>query len=446
MTAARPAPAVLATASSSAWREVYAAGGAAAIGALAAAPPRSPRSPWSSARGAPGCRRPSARSPAVGIDGLAGPSEVMVIADAGADPAAMALDLLAQAEHGPRLAGRAGERRRVVDAVAAALEGLPEAIGPITLVECASMPLAIELAEAFAPEHLEVATRDPQAIVSDITRAGAVFVGPNCATAFGDYVAGSNHVLPTGGAARHASALGPTVPAEDVGGRDDRRGGRGADATPGGAGRRGLPDAPPTRPRRGASVNRSAEVRRATRETDVRVRVELDQLGDVGRLDRRRVPRAHLLTLLARPVGSTWRSPPPRTSRPAPTTRPDVGITLGQALAKALGDRAGIERHGSGGRAHGRVSRPGGDRRVGRPYAAVDVPLPDMVIGGLEPKTLPELLRELANHAGLTLHVRLLAEAAPTAMENVKAVAKALAIAVAPNPRVAGIPSTKGTI
>jgi histidinol dehydrogenase len=73
------------------------------------------------------------------------------------------------------------------------------------------MPLAIELAEAFAPEHLEVATRDPQAIVSEITRAGAVFVGPNCATAFGDYVAGSNHVLPTGGAARHASALGPTT-------------------------------------------------------------------------------------------------------------------------------------------------------------------------------------------------------------------------------------------
>jgi histidinol dehydrogenase len=73
------------------------------------------------------------------------------------------------------------------------------------------MPLAIELAEAFAPEHLEIATRDPEAVASRITRSGAVFVGPNCATAFGDYVAGSNHVLPTGGAARHASALGPTT-------------------------------------------------------------------------------------------------------------------------------------------------------------------------------------------------------------------------------------------
>ena len=73
------------------------------------------------------------------------------------------------------------------------------------------MPLAIELAEAFAPEHLEIATREPDAIAAQITRSGAVFIGPNCATAFGDYVAGSNHVLPTGGAARYASALGPTT-------------------------------------------------------------------------------------------------------------------------------------------------------------------------------------------------------------------------------------------
>ena len=148
----------------------------------------------------------------MGIDGLAGPSEVMIIADDSADPVAMALDLLAQAEHGADSpAVLASDDPEVIEAVAAALADLPEAVGPITLVECASMPLAIELAEAFAPEHLEIATRDPQAIASRITRAGAVFVGRNCATAFGDYVAGSNHVLPTGGAARYASALGPTT-------------------------------------------------------------------------------------------------------------------------------------------------------------------------------------------------------------------------------------------
>jgi histidinol dehydrogenase len=209
----KPAPVVLATAGLLGIEEVYAAGGAAAVGALAygtaTIPPVAvvvgPGNPWVQE-----AKRQVVGT--VGIDGIAGPSEVMIIADGSAPPEAMAYDLLAQAEHGPDSpAVLASDDPEVIGAVASALGGLPAAVGPITLVECASMPLAIELAEAFAPEHLEIATRDPAAIASQITRAGAVFVGPNCATAFGDYVAGSNHVLPTGGAARHASALGPTT-------------------------------------------------------------------------------------------------------------------------------------------------------------------------------------------------------------------------------------------
>jgi histidinol dehydrogenase len=209
----RPSPLVLATAGLLGVDEVYAAGGAAAIAALAhgtatIAPVAvivGPGSPWVQE-----AKRQVVGT--VGIDGVAGPSEVLIIADSTADPRAMALDLLAQAEHGTDSpAVLASDDPEVIDAVAGSLDGLPDAIGPITLVECASMPLAIELAEAFAPEHLEIATRDPEAVASRITRSGAVFVGPNCATAFGDYVAGSNHVLPTGGAARHASALGPTT-------------------------------------------------------------------------------------------------------------------------------------------------------------------------------------------------------------------------------------------
>ena len=193
--------------------EVYAVGGAAAIAALAygtatIAPVAvivGPGSPWVQE-----AKRQVVGT--VGIDGIAGPSEVLIIADASADPVAMALDLLAQAEHGvDSPAVLASDDPAVVDAVEAALAEMPAAVGPITLVECASMPLAIELAEAFAPEHLEIATRDPEAVASKITRSGAVFVGPNCATAFGDYVAGSNHVLPTGGAARYSSSLGPTT-------------------------------------------------------------------------------------------------------------------------------------------------------------------------------------------------------------------------------------------
>ncbi|WP_217912846.1 histidinol dehydrogenase [Miltoncostaea marina] len=209
----RPSPVVLATAGLLGVEEVYAASGAAAVGALAygtatIAPVAvivGPGSPWvqEAKRQVVGV---------VGIDGVAGPSEVLIIADRSADPRALALDLLAQAEHGPDSpAVLASDDPSVVSAVEAHLRELPGAPGPITLVECASMPLAVELAEAFAPEHLEIATAEPEAIAERITSSGAVFVGPNCATAFGDYIAGSNHVLPTGGAARHASALGPTT-------------------------------------------------------------------------------------------------------------------------------------------------------------------------------------------------------------------------------------------
>jgi histidinol dehydrogenase len=209
----RPSSLVMAAAGLLGVDELYAAGGAAASAAMAygtatiapVAVITGPGSPWVQE-----AKRQVVGT--VGIDGVAGPSEVLIIADGTADPAAMALDLLAQAEHGSDSpAVLASDDPEVIAAVAGALDGLPDAVGPITLVECASMPLAIELAEAFAPEHLEIATRDPEAVASRITRSGAVFVGPNCATAFGDYVAGSNHVLPTGGAARHASALGPTT-------------------------------------------------------------------------------------------------------------------------------------------------------------------------------------------------------------------------------------------
>ncbi len=209
----RPNETVMATAALLGIDEVYAVGGAGSIGALAygtatispVAVIVGPGSPWVQEAK----RQVVGR---VGIDGIAGPSEVMIIADRTADPHALALDLLAQAEHGvDSPAVLASDDPTVIDAVERELADLPDPQGPITLVECASMPLAVELAEAFASEHLEIATAEPYAIADRIHRSGAVFVGPNCATAFGDYVAGSNHVLPTGGAARYASALGPST-------------------------------------------------------------------------------------------------------------------------------------------------------------------------------------------------------------------------------------------
>jgi histidinol dehydrogenase len=148
----------------------------------------------------------------VGIDSVAGPSELVVLADDAADPAAIAADLLAQAEHGPDSpAICACWDHAVGDAVQAALAVANTPVGTITLVDCPSQEDAIVLAEAFAPEHLQLSLADPEAIVPRIRRAGCVFLGPLGATAFGDYVAGSNHILPTGGAARHASAVGPAT-------------------------------------------------------------------------------------------------------------------------------------------------------------------------------------------------------------------------------------------
>ena len=143
----------------------------------------------------------------VGIDGIAGPSEIIVVADADGDPGEIAADLLAQAEHGPDSpAILASADRALVDAVADVLAAAG-ATGALTLVDCASLDVALRFAEAFAPEHLQLHIRDAAAMAGKVRNAGAVFVGQNGATAFGDYVAGSNHILPTGRAARFASAV-----------------------------------------------------------------------------------------------------------------------------------------------------------------------------------------------------------------------------------------------
>ncbi len=156
----------------------------------------------------------------VGIDMIAGPSEVMVIADASADPEWVAADLLAQAEHDPMArAVLLTLSRTLVDAVAAAVERqlavLPrrEIAGAAlrsqgALVLTRSLEEAVEVANLLAPEHLELQVADPDTLLAEVRNAGAVFLGRYTPEVVGDYVAGPNHVLPTGGTARFASALG----------------------------------------------------------------------------------------------------------------------------------------------------------------------------------------------------------------------------------------------
>jgi histidinol dehydrogenase len=156
----------------------------------------------------------------VGIDSLAGPSEVLIIADKMANPAYVAVDLLAQAEHDPMAAAilittDANLAQRVRQEVNRQLEDHPRRLltekaiahyGLIVVTD--TLEAAAELSNIFAPEHLELEIEEPWEIINDIRHAGAIFLGHSTPEAVGDYLAGPNHTLPTSGAARYASALG----------------------------------------------------------------------------------------------------------------------------------------------------------------------------------------------------------------------------------------------
>jgi histidinol dehydrogenase len=146
----------------------------------------------------------------VGIDGFAGPSDLMLIADEGSDPESLALDLLAQAEHGlGTLVVAVSVSAELLEQLSARLQKTPDTGAVARLVGVSELEHAFALAEAFAPEHLQLVGEQAQALAPRISRAGCLLVGPDSGTAFSDYIAGSNHVLPTNGAARFASALSP---------------------------------------------------------------------------------------------------------------------------------------------------------------------------------------------------------------------------------------------
>jgi len=211
-------PLVLATAALCEVDEVHAIGGAQAIFALAYGSESiepvdvvaGPGNAWV---------REAKRmvSGTVGIDSLAGPSELMLVAGHDTDPEWAGLDLCAQAEHGgegPLIAVAVEEA--VLDAVGETTERLADerpgvVEAPLALVQVPDLNDAIDLANAFAPEHLELLEEDAALLADRVTTAGCVFAGRHSATAFGDYVAGSNHVLPTGGAGRFSGPLGPDV-------------------------------------------------------------------------------------------------------------------------------------------------------------------------------------------------------------------------------------------
>ena len=156
----------------------------------------------------------------VGIDMIAGPSEVVILADRGADPRFVAADLLAQAEHDEAaqsilVTDDAGLARAIEAEVERQLADLPraETAGASwrdngAIIVCPSLESALPLVDRLAPEHLEIMTDDPEALAGRIANAGAIFLGAHTPEAIGDYVGGSNHVLPTARSARFSSGLG----------------------------------------------------------------------------------------------------------------------------------------------------------------------------------------------------------------------------------------------
>jgi histidinol dehydrogenase len=213
-------PLILAAAQLAGVNEIYRIGGAQAVAALAYGteliPPVDRITGPGNAYVAEAKRQVFGQ---VGIDSIAGPSEVLILADATNNPAHIALDLLAQAEHDEAaqsilITDNADFAAAVSAAVEQALETLPRraiaaaswaAHGAIILVR--DWQEATTLANRIAPEHLQLMLPNPASIFTNIRHAGAIFLGRNCPEAIGDYIAGPNHVLPTAGTARFASGL-----------------------------------------------------------------------------------------------------------------------------------------------------------------------------------------------------------------------------------------------
>ncbi len=197
--------------------EVYAMGGAHGVAALALGTETiervdviaGPGSVW-----AQEAKRQLAQR--VGIDGYYGPSDLAILASADAPVAFVSLDLMAQGEHGGQSTVLlASPSLALLDAVQAEITQLAESGWPhpsaIALVHCADERAALAVCEAYAPEHLQLVGAEAEKLARQVRSAGCLLVGAYAATAFGDYVAGSNHCLPTAGSARFASGLSTRV-------------------------------------------------------------------------------------------------------------------------------------------------------------------------------------------------------------------------------------------
>jgi histidinol dehydrogenase len=219
-----PHPAILATAALLGVTEVYAIGGAAAVAAFGYGIKEIDLAPVRMVTG-PGNIYVAAAKRAlrglIGIDSEAGPTEILIIADKSANPASVAADLISQAEHDENAAAvLVTDSRELIAAVQSELDIQVAKTSNIDRVNVAlagvqsalvlvpDLEIAVAVSNEYATEHLEIQTADPQALLPKITNAGAIFLGEYSPVSLGDYLAGSNHVLPTGEQAKFGPGLG----------------------------------------------------------------------------------------------------------------------------------------------------------------------------------------------------------------------------------------------
>jgi histidinol dehydrogenase len=400
----------------------------------------------------------------VAVDLPAGPTELAVLADAAAPARFVAADLLAQAEHGPDsqvflVTTDASLPGRVESELGRQLADLPRAdiarraLEGSRCVVVGDMDEAIALVNAYAPEHLVLAVDDAEAVADRVEHAGSVFVGPLAPEAAGDYASGTNHTLPTGGAARGWSGvsldsfvrkitfqaltadglrrLGPAV--ETMARAESLEGhARSVSARLDVIGRE------VERP------HRAAEVTRRTNETDIRVRVDLDGTGrtrirtGLGFFD-------HMLEQIGRHGGIdldvTVRGDLHVDEH---HTIEDTALALGACLRQALGDKRGIERYGFLLPMDEALAQVALDLS-GRAYLVWDVPLSRERVGDVPTELFEHFFRSFCDAAACTLNVRAGGENEHHVIESVfKGVARALGTAVRQG--AGGIPSTKGSL
>ena len=402
------------------------------------------------------------------IDLPAGPSELMVIADAAAEPAFVAADLLSQAEHDADaqvlLASPSAELIAAVEAeLARQIETLPRreiaraSLEQARLIHVGSIDEAVDIANAYAPEHLSLPVADPPGALDRVENAGAVFLGRYAAESFGDYAAGPSHVLPTDAAARAWSGVTTAafmrsftiqeIDAEGVA--------RLAPAVARLARLEGLEgharavELRAAEPRQlsmqGQTIRRRrAEVVRNTSETRIEVALDLDRqtlpsvATGVGFYD-------HMLSQVATHGGFALSLHcAGDLDVDAHHTIEDCALTLGEALRKALGERHGIARYGfvlPMDEAEAQVSLD----LSGRPYLVFEANFDAPLLGAYPTEMTEHVFRSMAQSMGAAIHVSVRGDNDHHKTEACfKAFGRALRQAIAREGEV--VPSTKGVL